>query len=348
MLFGATFTQIKPAPPVISPLKLGDAKVNGYSITFTPTTKSITLAPHTTYEILVLAEQSTSDVAFPVIPGATTNLTANAPDVISGTTFNGLTFSYPNASGASNYSAACFPAFTNGQLAPFLQNVALVGTPSFYCQLNTPNNAPITFGQTVKFNILSPPPDRAIFEPDGAPQGFACSEPTNNASSCNVPQFTIPTTYENFIVGNVQDLRICVPATPNVDCNGFGSDPQGGTRSYVKCCHGEFQVLVADDPTYKPPTSPSQPWDGLFRMAYTSGVCRASTEPDYNDDAPPGYTDIGQKGVGPAAEFDVTPLAPGTCTITVTEDPKYIIDDSNPSAPGPRSATVSVTIKSAW
>lgn len=344
-LFGASSFQIKPKPNTISPLKLGDATANGRSITFTPTAKSITLAPRTVYQILVLAETSTSDVAFPVVPSATTNLTANAPDITSGSTFNGLTFTYPNASGSSNYSAACFPAFVNGQLAPFLQTVALIGTPSFYCQLTTPNNAPVTFGQTVKFNVLSPPPDRALFEPDGTSQGFACSEPSNNASSCNVPQFSIPTTYQNFIVGNVQDLRLCVPSTSNVDCNGFGTDPQGGTRSQVACCR-EFQLLVADDPTYKPPTSSLQPWDGLFRMTYTPGVCQASTGYDSDADAPPGYSDEGQNGVGPAAEFDVKPLAAGTCTITVTEDSKYIIDDSNPSMPGPRSATISLTITS--
>jgi hypothetical protein len=343
MLFGATWTQIKPLPSVIAPLKIGDATAIRRAITFAPGVQSVTLAPRTRYELIILPEQSTSDVAFPVVPSATTNLTANATDVTSGTTFNGLTFSYPNASGASSYSAACFPAFVNGQLASFLQNVALVGTPSFYCDLTTPFNAPVTFGQTVKFNVLSPPADRALFEPDGVPQGFACSAPSNNSSSCNVPQFSIPTTYQNFIVGNVQDLRSCVPVTSGVDCNGFGTDRQGGARTNVPCCR-EFQLLVADDPTYKPPASSLQPWDGLFRMTYTPGVCVASTGPDNDHDGPPGYSDSAQKGIGPAAEFDVALLASGTCTITVTEDSKYIIDDSNPSAPTPRSATITLTV----
>lgn len=342
-LFGATFVQIKPVPALISPVKLGDAKASGYSLTFTPAVTSFTLAPKTTYQILIAAEQSTSDVAFPVVPSATTNLTANAPDIASLPTFNGLNISYPNASGASSYSAACFPAFTNGQLAPFLQTVPLVGHPAFYCQLTTPNNAPLTLGQTVNFTVLSPPADRAVFQPDGTTQGFACTAPANNASSCNVPQFTIPTTYQNFIVGNVQDLRICVPARPSVDCNGFANDPQGGTRSSVPCCR-EFQLLVADDPTYAPPASSLQPWDGLFRMVYTPGVCQASRRAIDNGNAPPGYSDDEQKGVGPAAEFDVRPLAAGTCTVTVSEDPKFILDDTNPNAPVPRSATVSVTI----
>ncbi|MBV8148794.1 MAG: hypothetical protein JO092_06865, partial [Candidatus Eremiobacteraeota bacterium] len=343
-LFGASIFQSNPQPAVVSPQKLGDANANGSTITFKPSAMSVTLQPHTTYELLVLPETSTSDVAFPVVPSGTTNLTANAPAITSRATFNGLTFTYATSSGATAYSAACFEAFVNGQLVPFLQNVPLVGTPSFYCQLSTPNNAAITFGQTVNFNVLAPPPDRAIFEPDGNPQGFACGLPANNASTCNVPQFSIPTTYQNFIVGNVQDLRLCVPATPNVDCNNFGNDPQGGSLTMVPCCK-EFQLLVADDPTYQPPTSSAQPWDGLFRKSFTPGICEASTASDNdNGDAPPGYSDNEQKGTGPAAELDVKPLSPGTCTITVTEDSRYIVDDSNPSNPQPRSATLAITI----
>ncbi|HZY98670.1 MAG TPA: hypothetical protein VFE36_03785 [Candidatus Baltobacteraceae bacterium] len=341
-LFGASFVQIKPQPAVVSPIKLADATASNSKITFTPVAKSIMLAPRTRYEVLVVSETSTSAVAFPVVPGSTTNLTANAPAITSGPTFNGLTFKYSSSSGAATYSAACFPAFSDGVLEPFLQNVPLVGTPSFFCQLSTPNNAVVTFGQTVTFNVLSPPPDRALFEPDGQPQGFACGEPTNNASSCNVPQFSTPTTYQNFIVGNVQDLRLCFAAKLNTDCNTFGTDPQGGALTKLRCC-GEFQLLVADDPTYKPPTSSAQPWDGLFRMSFTAGVCVPKVGPDADDDAPPGYSD-NQKGIGPAAELDVKVLAPGTCTITVTEDSRYILDDGNPSAPKPRSATIALPV----
>jgi hypothetical protein len=340
MLFGASSFQIKPQPAVVSPLKLGNASASGSTITFTPSVKSITLQPSTTYEILILQETSTSDVAFPVVPSSTTNLTANAPAITSGSTFNGLTFTYATSTGASFYSAACFQAFVNGQLVPFLQNIPLVGTPSFYCQLSTPNNAAITFGQTVSFNILAPPQDRAIFEPDGNPQGFECEAPANNASTCNVPQFSIPTTYQNFIAGNVQDLRLCVPATPGVDCNGFDSDPQGGSVTTVPCCK-PFQLLVADDPTYKPPTSSAQPWDGLFRMSFPAGICKVP--PWYA--VPPGYSNNG-KGIGPAAAFNIKPNAPGTYTITATEDPRYIINDSNPSNPVPRSATIVITVTS--
>jgi hypothetical protein len=342
-LFGATIVQINPRPAVVSPIKLGNATASGSKISFTSTT-SVTLAPHTTYEILVATETSTSEVSFPVVPGSTTNLTSNAPAITSATTFNGLTFTYSSSTGASVYSAACFPAFANGKLVPFLQTVPLVGTPAFYCQLSTPGGAAVTFGQTVKFNVLSPPPDRSFFEPDGQPQGFACGVPTNNVSSCNVPQFSIPTTYQTFIVGNVQDLRLCVPAKLDVDCNNFGTDPQGGAVTKVRCC-SQFQLLVADDPTYKPPTSPAQSWDGLFRMSYTPGVCVANPVPDTDHDGPPGYTDS-QTGIGPAAELDLKMLAPGKCIITVTEDPGYILDDSNPNAPKPRSATIALTITS--
>jgi hypothetical protein len=79
-------------------------------------------------------------------------------------------------------------------------------------------------------------------------------------------------------------------------------------------------------------------------MAYTPGVCQASRRDVDNGNAPPGYSDDQQKGVGPAAEFDVRPLAAGTCTVTVSEDPKFILDDTNPNAPVPRSAAVSITI----
>jgi hypothetical protein len=100
-LFGATFVQVKPQPAVISPLKIGDATASGMKIVFTPVDKSVTLAPHTTYRIFVLSETSTSEVAFPVVPGSTTNLTANNPAITSGTTFNGLTMNYSSASGVS-------------------------------------------------------------------------------------------------------------------------------------------------------------------------------------------------------------------------------------------------------
>jgi hypothetical protein len=143
----------------------------------------------------------------------------------------------------------------------------------------------------------------------------------------------------------VQSLRLCAPAKPNTDCNGVDNDPQGGSRTSVPAKH-DFQVLVADDPTYKPGTpSAPVPWSGLFKMVLT-GPCHLSTAPDNdNGDVPPGYSDDGQKGVGPNAEFDVTPTGTGSCVITASEDPKYITDFSNPNNPEPRSATICIDIE---
>ena len=334
-LFGASFYQIQPQLPVVTPVKLGDATVKGRVVTFTPTVQAFTLAPKSTSQIVILPEASTSDVAFPVAPGSTTTLTANASNLPSG-----LNFQYQTASGGTTYSAGCFNAFdSNGHLVPPLQGIPLVGTPSFYCNV-TPASGNITFGNIVTFTITTPKPDRAIFEPDGNPQGFACTP----ASQCNVPAFSVPTTYQNFIAGNVQDLRLCAPATPSVDCNGVAGDPQGGSRTSVPA-RRPFQVLVADDPTYAPGTANAPvPWDGLFRMQL-SGACILSPAPDNNNgDTPPNYTDDEQKGVGPNAEFDVKPIGTGTCTITTSEDTRYIIDYSNPANPQPRTATLSVTV----
>jgi hypothetical protein len=338
-LFGVTFYQIVPQPATVSPTKLGDATVADSKIMFTPTVKDLTLPAKTISQIVILPETSTSEVAFPVAPGATTNLTPIASNLPSG---SGLTFTYSTTSGESIYSAACFNAFNDNVLAPALHGVALVGTPSFYCEVTPANGGATTFGQTVTFNIALSKSDGAVFEADGQPQGFACT----TSNSCNVPQFTAPTTYQTFISANVQDLRLCVPAKVNTDCNNVNNDPQGGSRTTVPRKR-DFQVFVADDPTYKPGTASAPvPWDGLFRIALT-GPCHLSTSPDNNSgDVPPGYTDDGQKGVGPNAEFDVTPTGTGSCVITTSEDPKYIINYSNPSNPQPRSATITVAIQS--
>jgi hypothetical protein len=338
-LFGVTFYQVDPQPTLISPTKLGDASAAGSKITFTPAVKDITLPAKTVSKVVILPETSTASVAFPVVPGATTNLTPVASNLPSGSS---LAFTYSTATGESSYSAACFNAFNGNVLAPALQSVPLVGTPSFYCEITPANDAAITFGQTVTFNITLSKSDGAIFEPDGQPQGFACT----SSNSCNVPQFSVPTTYQQFISGNVQDLRLCVPAKANTDCNNVSGDPQGGSVTTVSP-YRSFQVLVADDPTYKPGTASAPvPWDGLLRLAL-SGPCQLSTAPDNdNGDVPPGYTDDGQKGVGPNAEFDVVPTGTGSCVITTSEDPKYIIDYSNPSNPQPRSAAITITIQS--
>jgi hypothetical protein len=106
-----------------------------------------------------------------------------------------------------------------------------------------------------------------------------------------------------------------------------------------------FKLLVADDPTYKAgtPIAPV-PWDGLFRI-HLSGPCVLSTTPDSNDgDVPPGYSDDQQRGAGPYAQFDITPTGHGPCTITISEDPAYVTDQSNATNPTGRSASLTVTI----
>jgi hypothetical protein len=337
-LFGVTFYQLVPQPTLISPTKLGDASAAGSKITFTPAVKDLTLPAQTVSQIVILPETSTASVAFPVAPGATTNLTPVASNLPPG---SGLNFTYSTATGESTYSAACFNAFNGNVLAQALQGVPLVGTPSFYCDITPANGSTTTFGQIVTFNITLSKTDGAIFEPDGQPQGFACS----NSNSCNVPQFTVPTMYQRFISGNVQDLRLCAPAKVAIDCNGVSGDPQGGSRTTVSPDH-DFRVLVADDPTYKPGTASAPvPWDGLFRLALT-GPCHICRSQNTNANRPPGYTYNNQEAVGPNADFEVVPTGTGSCVITASEDPKYIIDYSNPNNPQPRSAAIAITIQS--
>jgi hypothetical protein len=365
-LFGATFYQVIPQPATIDPIKLGNATVSGSTIAFSPTVQSITFPAKTTSQITILPETSTSDVAFPVAPGSTTNLTPISSNLPSG---SGLSFTYSTSTGATMYTAACFNAFPSGLLATVLQPVPLVGTPSFYCQIVPTSGTSITFGTIVTFDVTLSQSDGAIFEPDGTPQGYACT----NANTCKVPQFTIGSpspassaspapVYQTFISGNVQNLRLCVPATPDVDCNDFDNDPQGGSLTTVtlRKFPSDFQLLVADDPTYfnannpgaippspvpgAPSPMPSPPWSGLFNMSL-SGQCHLDMRPDNdNGDVPPGYTDVGQTGVGPAAEFDVTATGAGTCTITAAEDPKYITIINPPASPAPRSASITITI----
>jgi hypothetical protein len=230
---------------------------------------------------------------------------------------------------------------------PALQGVPLVGDPSLYCHVD-PGDSTITFGQITTFAIGSPSPDASIFELDGTAQGFACTA----SSQCNVPSFTVPT-FQNFIAGNVKDLQLCVPARVNTDCNNVGGSASPPPSERIVSAGRDFQLLVADDPTYKPGSMTAPvPWDGLFRIL-VNGPCHLNTGPDHNNgDVPPspfpgqpGYSDSDQNGVGPYSEFDVSTTGKGTCTITATEDTKYITDYSDPQHPKPRSTTVSVSIQ---
>jgi hypothetical protein len=335
-LFGASFYQTVPQPQVVSSLKLGDAAISNGILTFTPAAKTLTFPAHTTSVIAVLAETSTSDVALPVAPGSTTILTSNAPNINSG-----INFQYTTSSGGTTYSSACFNAHdSNGHLVAALVGVAIAGIPSIYCNV-TPATTSITFGQLVKFFVTSPTPDRNVFGFDGPPSpSYLC---TNDLTpECNTPQFTVPT-YQNLIVSNVKDMQACVPLIPDTDCNNVAGVPSPPPSTLTVPAGEEFQVLVADDPTYKPGTENAPvPWSGLFSIT-ASGQCQAAAnQNDNNGDVPPGYND---NTTGPYAELDVNATTAGTCTVTVSEDPNFITDFSNPANPVPRSVQLNITVQ---
>ena len=345
-LFGASFVQVKPVPQPVSPMKLGDAMVSGRTLTFTSTVENIVLQPGTTSQITILPETSTAEVAFPAFPnGSTTDLTANA------TTAQKLTFVYQSSSGGT-YSVLCSSAFSGNPpaLDPFFFGpppVPLVGIPEFFCKLRPANNSAISFGTAGApntFTITNPNPDRAVFEPDGVAQGFQCTDDVQKPS-CSVPQFTVPTTYQNFIVGNVQDIKMCVPQQTDADCNGLHGSPAPSATSVPN--GPDFQLLVADDPTYKAGTTSTgatAPWNGSLTPSVDSGPCTIDNSVDNNGDAP-GYTDLQPPGRGPDAEFDIHTTGVGNCILRITEDPAFIITDfSDPAHAKGRSQTVAIPI----
>ncbi len=337
-LFGASFYQTAPQPTNVTSTKLGDATATGNVISFKPVVTSLTFPSNTTSAIAIRAETSTSEVALPVAPGSTTNLTSNAPNLPSV-----LSFQYTSSTGGTSYSSACFSAHdSNGALVPALQGVPIAGTPSIYCNID-PGTSSITFGQTVKFFIAAPKPDASVFEFDGPSSAYLCS----NASTaeCDTPSFNVPT-YQNLIVANAKSLVLCVPAVQNTDCNNVNDSASPPPSTQTVRAGQQFDLLVADDPTYAPGTANAPvPWSGLFTLTF-SGQCRQDTGSDNNNgDTPPGYTDANQTGVGPYAEFDVDATGSGTCTITVNEDPKFITDYSNPANPTGRSTTLTLTVQ---
>ena len=356
-LFGASFYQIIPSPTTVVPLKLGDATANGMTLTFTPSANvdSVVLASRTSYQITILPETSTADVAFPVVPNAPATLTANASSFTSG-----LIFKYTTTSGGgTTYTVACQLASTNGILNPEIAGLPKVGKPKFFCDVSPADSPSLTFGQAGSssntFTINNPDPDRAVIVGDGTVQGFQCN--ANASPSCNAPTFVIgsssqggPPAFQRFISGNVQDLRACVPQSVFVDCNGVTGDTQGGSVTSVSGGR-EFEVLVADDPTYMPGTPAAPvPWTGKL-YASVSGACQLNTGPDLDTgDHPPLYTDGPVPAIGPNAEFDVNAnfvTTTSTCTFSVTEDPTgaYITDlVDNPASPQPRSASITITV----
>jgi hypothetical protein len=333
-LFSVGVYQLKPLPTVLTVRKIGDAKGVGDELRFTPTVSELTLPARSTQVLLVSPESTTAGVPIPVVPGVTTVLTAGNTNVP--TT---LSFKFTSAQGASFFTSSCDNAFHGETLDPQLQGVPLVGTPSFFCHLD-PGNASITFGAPINFFIGTPKPDASVLGLDGPSETFTCAQATST-TTCGTPTFKIgtasATTFQNVVVGNAEDLRICVPATENADCNQL-VEPAPARTSVP---FGQnFQVLVADDPTYR---ANAGPWDGKFRSSL-SGPCHfAATDLGME---PPGYSDAGQQGIGPKAEFDVIPTGSGVCTITMSEDPRFITADfSNPANPIGRTVHVSITIQ---
>jgi hypothetical protein len=315
--------------------KIGDAKGVGNELQFTPTVNELTLPPRSTQVLLISPESTTTGVPIPVVPGVTTVLTAGNTNVPTS-----LSFKFTSAHGGSLFTSSCDNAFHGETLDPQLQGVPRVGTPSFFCHLD-PGNASITFGAPINFYIGTPKPDASVLGLDGPSKTFTCQE-APSTTTCGTPTFTIgtdsATTFQNVVVGNAEDLRICVPVTDDTDCNALVEPaPSRTTVPFGQ----KFQVLVADDPTYRPNAGP---WDGNFRSSL-SGPCHFA-ETDLGPPDLPGYSDVGQQGVGPKAEFDVIPTGSGVCTITMSEDPRFITADfSNPENPLGRTVRLSITIQ---
>lgn len=328
--FGVSAFQLIPQPAIVQSAKLGEAAGSGSQISFS-STQQITLPPMTTSEVTILSDPSGTEVALPVAPNSTSVLTSGKGSNIP----TDLSFFYTSGQGASLYTTSCFP----GSQLPL--SVPRVGRPSFFCHFN-PGTSSITFGQLVKFYIGVPLVDRSVLGLDGPNTSFICGT-ASTSTECDTSSFTVsntsPTAFQNVIVGNVDDLRACVPVTPDTDCNSLTA-PAPSTTTISHRVH-DFELLVADDATYHPGAGP---WDGLFRHAVISGPCAFGTGPD-SGDGPPGYTDSNLQGPGPLAEFDITTSGTGVCTITVSEDPKFIIGDfSNPANPLGRSVQLSLTI----
>lgn len=372
--FEASFFVLQPAS-TIAGIKLATAfapstaTATSTTLTFTPLAglTTFTVPAKSISGIAALQESSNStiaaaQVALPVVSHATTNLTSSQDPNVFGTPGsilpNGklarsLQVSYAAASGNPLYQSACFPAFdSSGNLNPQLSTAITVGKPSFFCNLD-PGSATTTFGgltSNVTFTVALPP-DASVLGLDGPPVNYACV----TATQCDTPTFALnattgtsnPTAYSNVIASNVKDLQLCIPLVTGTDCNTVLND---STTSVLQQ-HGDFQVLVADDPTYLPTTQ----WSGLFTATITSGSCVFSTKKSDSSDLPtsPAYSDASPAptngttttiGTGPYAEFDITPKKADTCTISVSEDPKYIV--SNVLTPNVgRTATLNVTIK---
>ncbi len=336
-LFGVSFYQVKPAPTTVSALKVGDVTASGKSIVFTSDVASVTLPPHTQTALSIVPESSTSEVAVPIVPGANTVLTSNAPSLPST-----LALTYGSSGGGGSlFSSACFPAYVAGVLAPALAGVPILGIPSFYCQLGTVDSPTVLFGApTVTFTVGAPAPDRVFVGLDGPTSENLCTE--SGTTTCVTPAFTVPT-IQNVIVGNVADLQVCVPATEGTNCNSNANPAASPAPTATSVPHNhEVQLLVADDSTYTavPGTCTAPAICGGYSVDTSAGSCAINNGPDENSDVPPpppAYKDPGGPqetppvssgtsthaifhAVGPYAEFDLIAGSAGTtCSVTVTE-----------------------------
>jgi hypothetical protein len=362
-VFGVTAYQSEPLPDTVQPIKLGDAIFSGpklvFAFTNSPPPVTVTVTAGTTWTLAILpeanchpnSEAGCADVAFPVANGKTTVLTSNVPTNFLST----LKFKYDSASGDVVYSAACFTG------APSPAPPHLPGNnPKFFCHI-VPGDPtkPITFGSNANPKVIfnAKQFDASVLGLDGPPSNFACMGVAGTTGECDARFFTIGSTstaITNIVVGDVADLRMCVPVATNADCNRLTppvpasrcSSAPASTPCLVTAGQ-ELQLLVADDTTYAP--GEGLPWSGKFSVPIpptTSGPCHINVSAENNGDVPAGYTESGLVGgVGPFAEFDVsTGPGAGTCTITFTEDPAFITDFSNPASPTGRSAKLTVTV----
>lgn len=349
-LFGVSFYQVQPVPATVSALKVGDVTASGNSITFTSDVTSITLPPHTETALSIVPESSTSEVGLPIVPGANTLLTSNAPSLPSSLAVNYLN----SGGGGSLFSSACLPAYDGGKLDPALAGVVILGTPSYYCQLGTVDSATVLFGSpSVTFTIGAPLPDRSFISLDGPGSEYLCAP--SGTTTCTTPAFTVPT-IQNVIAGNVADLQVCLPATAGTNCNGNANPGTPAPAATTVPPNSAVDILVADDATYVSVrgTCTAPAICGGFSLDTSAGSCVINNGPDENGDvpgAPPPYKDPGGPqenppvnsgtsthavfpAVGPYAEFDLISGASGTtCTVTVTETDGPLLRSTTYSIP---------------
>lgn len=348
----ATFFVLQPIPNnVVAGQKLAMSSnvqpntpiAGSTTITFTPATGQTTFSVPAKSVSGIVALQVSSDptiaaaqVALPVIPNVTTDVTSSQHGL--GT--DKLLFSYATSTGNPFYQAACFPGAPSPALAP-------VGRPKFYCNLDTagtldtvfagtpgtPNtNSNVSFKETV-------PLDASVLGLDGTLKTFSCQTSTvdsttqTQTATCASSQFTINHTggtsfYSNIIASNVNDIKVCTPASAGTDCNAGAA-----SATVIKRPNGDFQLLVADDPTYHPVVGQ---WTGLLTATIAGDGCVFSTSPtlplppptstvSYNAAAP--APTGGYAGAGPYVAFEFTPVKNSdSCTISVSEDKAYIQD----------------------